>query len=537
MVASRSRSERGLKTPFGLGILMLLLLPGEVGYQDLAGLISRRPAFTERVQRAAFASPFGTIHDAKLDLPRPVGAMVPQSYGLALVGLDPNSDEITGSIRQRILGEQDMLARAPAGAVIDRSRKGDYAGTQKGASLDSRHDVQPGAPRGNRVVGIKGDRLAPRSPEPTSSEGDDVARADAPIAQPPAGEPSYGLASVGDGKIVDVRPSAPAPAAPALAALPVAPDTAAPADDSDRSDGDAVRSVTSIAFASADADPSLRAAKLYFSIDPMGQRLGAMEPWTPGEEPKFEDEATADAGAPAANDIKLASLPREALPESYDPIIDTPVERADLPPLPDPSVVVKDGAGGQTVAAKGMVTGEDKRPMSPADRLGLDEKGRAKSEKCLAEAIYFEARGEHVAGQMAVAQVILNRAFSGKYPNTVCGVVYQNAHRHLACQFTFACDGIPDVIREPDMWERAKVIAAEMLDGKIWLPEVGKATHYHAYWVRPGWVREMTKLQKLGVHTFYRPRAWGDGADAPEWGDAAATADSTRKLVDAAKKL
>ena len=121
---------------------------------------------------------------------------------------------------------------------------------------------------------------------------------------------------------------------------------------------------------------------------------------------------------------------------------------------------------------------------------------------------------------MAVAQVVLNRAFSGKYPNTVCGVVYQNSHRHLACQFTFACDGIRDVVREPDMWERAKTIASEMLDGKLWLPEVGKATHYHAYWVRPGWVREMTKMHKLGVHTFYRPRTWGDGAEAPEWGDA-----------------
>ena len=147
--------------------------------------------------------------------------------------------------------------------------------------------------------------------------------------------------------------------------------------------------------------------------------------------------------------------------------------------------------------------------MSPAERLGLDETSRPKSEKCLADAIYFEARGEHVRGQMAVAQVVLNRAFSGKYPSTVCGVVYQNAHRHLACQFTFACDGIPDVVREPDMWERAKTIAAEMLDGKLWLPEVGKATHYHAYWVRPGWVREMTKMHKLGVHTFYRPRKLG----------------------------
>src|SRR5712691_3009345 len=166
-----------------------------------------------------------------------------------------------------------------------------------------------------------------------------------------------------------------------------------------------------------------------------------------------------------------------------------------------------------------------------------DRRSRAKEEKCLAEAIYFEARGEPVRGQMAVAQVVLNRAFSGKYPSTVCGVVYQNAHRYLACQFTFACDRIRDVIREPDMWERAKTIASEMLDGKLWLPEVGKATHYHAYWVRPGWVREMNKMHRLGVHTFYRPRAWGDGAQAPEWGDAEATAESAKKLVEAAKKL
>ena len=202
---------------------------------------------------------------------------------------------------------------------------------------------------------------------------------------------------------------------------------------------------------------------------------------------------------------------------------DVPIERADLPPpaSSDPEA----GQGGQTVARKGEVTGVDQRPMTPAERLGLDEESRAKQEKCLAEAIYFEARGEPVRGQMAVAQVVLNRAFSGKYPNTVCGVVYQNAHRYLACQFTFACDRIRDVIREPDMWERATTIASEMLDGKLWLPEVGKATHYHAHWVRPGWVREMNKMHRLGVHTFYRPRAWGDGAKAPEWGDAEATAE------------
>ena len=168
--------------------------------------------------------------------------------------------------------------------------------------------------------------------------------------------------------------------------------------------------------------------------------------------------------------------------------------------------------------------------MSPSDRLQLSDKGRVAAEKCLATAIYFEARGEPVRGQIAVAQVVLNRVFSGYYPTTVCGVVYQNSHRHLACQFTFACDGIPDVVREPEAMERAKNIAAETLDGKLWLPEVGKATHYHASWVRPGWVREMTKMYRLGVHTFYRPRRWGDGAAAPKWGDAVATAEAFKNL-------
>jgi spore germination cell wall hydrolase CwlJ-like protein len=208
----------------------------------------------------------------------------------------------------------------------------------------------------------------------------------------------------------------------------------------------------------------------------------------------------------------------------------TPEPPAPSAPERTPPANENSAKGGETIASKGEVTGEGKRPMSPAERLKLDDKGRAKAEKCLAEGIYFEARGEPVRGQIAVAQVILNRTFSGFYPNTVCGVVYQNAHRHLRCQFTFACDGIPDVVREPDAMERAKKIATLALDGKLWLPEVGKATHYHAYWVHPSWVREMTKMHKLGVHTFYRPRRWGDGSDKPEWSDAATTAEASRKL-------
>jgi hypothetical protein len=76
------------------------------------------------------------------------------------------------------------------------------------------------------------------------------------------------------------------------------------------------------------------------------------------------------------------------------------------------------------------------------------------------------------------------------------------------------------------MWVQAKQIAKDTLDGKTWLAEVGHATHYHAYWVHPSWVHEMAKLYHLGVHTFYRPRNWGDGDDEPVWGPAPATSNA-----------
>ena len=164
--------------------------------------------------------------------------------------------------------------------------------------------------------------------------------------------------------------------------------------------------------------------------------------------------------------------------------------------------------GSTTIAAKGEVTGEEGRPKSPAERLGIAGGSLAKAEKCLADAIYFESRGEPKEGQVAVAQVVVNRAFSGFYPSDICGVVYQNANRYLACQFTFACEGKKLVVDEPDMWEQAKQISHDMLAGRLWLDQIGKATHYHAYWVHPDWIREMRKIHRIGVHTFYRPKAW-----------------------------
>ncbi|WP_131833795.1 cell wall hydrolase [Ancylobacter aquaticus] len=145
---------------------------------------------------------------------------------------------------------------------------------------------------------------------------------------------------------------------------------------------------------------------------------------------------------------------------------------------------------------------------SPAERLGLAGKRRERAEKCLAEAVYFESRGEPLRGQVAVAQVVMNRVFSGYYPADICRAVYQNAHRRLACQFTFACDRVRDVVTEPELWKQAREIAGDMLEGRVWDPKVGRATHYHARSVRPYWIREMRKLDRIGEHTFYRPRRW-----------------------------
>ena len=160
-------------------------------------------------------------------------------------------------------------------------------------------------------------------------------------------------------------------------------------------------------------------------------------------------------------------------------------------------------------------------PPSPAELLKLDDKEYAKAEHCLARAIYFESRSEPVRGQEAVAQVVMNRVFSGFYPKDVCGVIYQNANRHLACQFTFACDGKRKVINERGSWARANRIAKQTLDGKLYVPEVAKSTHYHAVYVHPYWTREMHKLVRYGVHNFYRPIAWGNGAYEPVWGSGA----------------
>lgn len=130
-------------------------------------------------------------------------------------------------------------------------------------------------------------------------------------------------------------------------------------------------------------------------------------------------------------------------------------------------------------------------------------------QKCLANGIYFEARSESVRGQAAVAQVILNRVRNPAYPNSICGVVYQNDSWFNRCQFSFACDGRKKRIESPAAYKTAQDIAMAVTAGKIFIPEVGSSTHYYAQYVHPGWARTMQKMTKIGLHIFYRTYGGG----------------------------
>ncbi|MFZ1814714.1 MAG: cell wall hydrolase [Rhizobiaceae bacterium] len=158
---------------------------------------------------------------------------------------------------------------------------------------------------------------------------------------------------------------------------------------------------------------------------------------------------------------------------------------------------------------------DDTQPISLIPRLGKGDHQWAaeplplstfsdREQNCLTAGIYFEARGEPVRGQAAVAQVILNRVKNPAYPDTICGVVYQNKEWRNRCQFSFACDRIKDRVNDSKRWEIAQYVARETTEGRIWLTEVGSSTHYHATYVKPKWASHMKKVGRIGLHIFYR---------------------------------
>ncbi len=136
-------------------------------------------------------------------------------------------------------------------------------------------------------------------------------------------------------------------------------------------------------------------------------------------------------------------------------------------------------------------------------RIFAARRTRLAQSECLARAVYFEARGESELGQLAVAKVILNRVKSSRFPNNICGVVYQGSHRKNSCQFSFACDGQADVPKYGKPWRKAKLVAKRALSGSNDLRVISTAMFYHADYVKPKWAGAMNRLIKIGSHIFY----------------------------------
>jgi spore germination cell wall hydrolase CwlJ-like protein len=136
-------------------------------------------------------------------------------------------------------------------------------------------------------------------------------------------------------------------------------------------------------------------------------------------------------------------------------------------------------------------------------RVVAQRRVRLAEENCLARAVYFEARSESDMGQLAVAKVILNRVKAPDFPKSICGVVYQGSGTRNSCQFSFACDGQPDDVKQPGAWEHAKAIAQRAINNDPAVAMMSRATNYHADYVQPRWAKTMRRLAKIGHHIFY----------------------------------
>ena len=254
--------------------------------------------------------------------------------------------------------------------------------------------------------------------------------------------------------------------------------------------------------------------------------VATFEPWADGETPTTAPASAAASpsqpgGASQAGGV--STMRPEALNERLMQGATPPVRRADAlgstTPAAADSTPIEVAARPEQSLGSAQEPAEEphaqptpnasRLPRTPARQsyatlIGRDDAGAEK--RCLAEAIYFEARGESEEGQAAVAQVVLNRVSSGLYPASICGVVYQNRQRRNACQFSFACDGRSLHVTEPEAWRTAVRIAGEVSAGTTYVSDVGGATHYHANYVRPRWARSLEKMDVIGRHIFYKLR-------------------------------
>jgi spore germination cell wall hydrolase CwlJ-like protein len=235
------------------------------------------------------------------------------------------------------------------------------------------------------------------------------------------------------------------------------------------------------------------------TFDSIRSRLAALRNPKAVATPTPDPAAVAPAVAGAA--VAVASLAPELGSSALDAIDDAaaPGSGAPLPRM----------LSQQTAYARADA------PVTVFDGTVRSKDGKKVSEKelnCMATAIYFEARGESYRGQVAVGQVVMNRVKHKLYPDTICSVVFQNKHKRNACQFSFACDGIPERVYDKKSWAQAEEIARGIIAGDLYLDEVGYATHYHATYVYPHWAPRMKKVVKIGHHVFYHfKRGWKFG--------------------------
>ena len=201
----------------------------------------------------------------------------------------------------------------------------------------------------------------------------------------------------------------------------------------------------------------------------------------------------------SGNTVMMAPIPDKA-PRHAHAVISAPAAAVSAPVdtsislTERPAIIIQDGT----------VTMAPIPDQAPIAALSADAGQPGDAKTCLARAIYFEARGESVRGQEAVAQVVLSRVKAPDRPKTICGVVYEGSNLSTGCQFSFTCDGISDVVRDEGAWSRALRIASRAMLGKFKRVARG-ALYYHANYVRPYWASHMVKVATIGTHIFYRP--------------------------------
>ncbi|MCI0737282.1 MAG: cell wall hydrolase, partial [Beijerinckiaceae bacterium] len=236
------------------------------------------------------------------------------------------------------------------------------------------------------------------------------------------------------------------------------------------------------------------------------ENLAAFEPWPDGESPATSHGAAGASPSQQTSSMTMRPAALNArLMQGATPLVSRAITLGSATPVAPDSTPIEVAAFLPSPYGA-FAAGNERSGERPNYAAPVDQVEAARQHRCLAEAVYFEARGEPEEGQAAVAQVVLNRVSSGIYPASICAVVYQNRQHYQACQFSFACEGKSLRITDPEAWHRAMQVAKEVANGKTYVSGIGTSTHFHANYVRPHWARRLEKMELIGHHIFYKPR-------------------------------